>query len=181
MAQAPIRHLSLNAIAGWRLDAEPRHIERRQEQQCQYCTAGQCHPSWHVHWSPENLTRDRDERQRCSSRQHDREYRKYKIPFSLKNQPAHPEATQTFRGHVSSISADAVAQPATRPDFNPVIRLNQTASRAPPLPGVIGNVLLFYERIFLSRMWSFVAGRGSRVTESRPGIRPFPSGARVSS
>ena len=54
-----------------------------------------------------------------------------------------------------------------RPDFNPVIRPKQNTSRAPPLPGVIGNVLMFYKRFFMSRIGSFVAGRGSQVTEPR--------------
>ena len=63
-----------------------------------------------------------------------------------------------------------------RPDSGPAIRPNQTDSRAPPLPGVLGNVLVLLEPIFPNRITSFVAGRGSPVTEPHPGIRPFPSG-----
>jgi len=60
-----------------------------------------------------------------------------------------------------------------RPDFGPVIRSNSTGTRASPLPGVVGNVLGLHERILLSRIRSFVAGRNSQVTGRRFGIRAF--------
>ena len=55
---------------------------------------------------------------------------------------------------------------------------NQTVSRAPPLPGVAVNVLVLLERIFLTRISAFAAGRDSRATEPHPGMHPFPSGGK---
>ena len=44
------------------------------------------------------------------------------------------------------------------------------------MPGVAGNVLILPERIFLTRISSFAAGRDSRTTETHPGIHLFPPG-----
>jgi hypothetical protein len=66
-----------------------------------------------------------------------------------------------------------------RPDSGPVTLSNHSVSRAPPLPRVAGNVLVFPERFFLTQISAFAAGRDSRATATHPGIHLFPSGELV--
>jgi hypothetical protein len=103
-------------------------------------------------------------------------YRKYKPHFHWKTTLTTPQQPGHFAARRGQSHLMQWLNWLNRADSGPVTISNQTVSRAPPLPGVAGNVLVIHERIFLTQISSFVAGRDSRATETHHDIHLSPSG-----
>jgi len=89
--------------------------------------------------------------------------------------PAHRDQSGHFAARRSQSHLMWWLNWANRPNPGPVTLSNQTASRAPPFPGVPGNVLVLPERISLTQRSASEVSGDSRATDTHPGVHLFPS------